>query len=127
MLQLMQNVSSQAIWLRWLRSRAGPLSAGKKIALPRWLPHPARAGFVRTVLAEDVGQVEDWGLRLSDGSRIHVHEFEGGALVAHRDKTDPTVGLLHAVWHWLTETRTGRLSVLLGSGLFALRACRRGP
>jgi hypothetical protein len=45
----------------------------------------------------------------SDGSRIHVHEFPDGRLVAHRDRYDPDAGFGHAVAHLLTETFVGPL------------------
>jgi hypothetical protein len=34
--------------------------------------HPARYGFQRLPIAMNVGQIDDWGLSLPDGSRIHL-------------------------------------------------------
>ncbi len=105
-------------WSGWLRAAWPRLTNGEKLVVPWSLPHPSDAGFSTTTLAEDVGQVANWAVRLSDGSRIHVHEFGNGQLVAHRDPTDPARGPLHAVFHWLFESPSGK--VVLGVGAVAL-------
>lgn len=107
-------------WSDWLRAEWPWLTKGRKLPVPGWLPHPRDAGFTTTALAERVGQVTDWVLPLKDGSRIHVHEFPDGRLIAHRDPTDPERGPFHAVWHWLFESSSGKLA--LGIGAVALVA-----
>ncbi|MCI0340657.1 MAG: hypothetical protein L0216_05830 [Planctomycetales bacterium] len=96
-------------WSRWI-ARAWPhLVEGRKLRVPRRLPHPTASGFRRTHLAEPVGQQKNWALALADGSRLHLHEFGDGRLTAHWDRIDPDAGLLRAVWHWLVESRSARL------------------
>ena len=108
-------------WARWFREHRDVLSGGEEheIPVPPDLPHPSRSGFTPTSLAEAVGQVHDWALPISDGSRLHVHEFEDGSMSVHRDATDPSRGLTSAVWHWVTESRSGRIIVVAGVVLFA--------
>ena len=98
-------------WNTWMASVWNDLLAGKHVRVPRALPHPVWSGFEVPPIAEPVGQKADWVLSLTDGSRLHVHEFSNGALVAHRDGTDPKRGPLHAVWHWATESTSGRLTL----------------
>ena len=73
--------------------------------------HLRSSGFEVPPIAEPVGQSANWVLSLTDGSRLHVHEYANGVLVAHRDETDPKRGPLHAAWHWATESKSGKLVV----------------
>ena len=91
----------------WWRQQWARLAAGARIPVPAGLPHPSQAGFTPISVAVPVGQIHDWGLSLSDGSRIHVHEYSGGRFVAHRDRHDPSRGLSSMGLHLLTETYVG--------------------
>jgi ketosteroid isomerase-like protein len=97
------------------------LKAGEKVQVPFSLPHPSVSGFDCPDLAEDVGQSTDWVASFRDGSRVHLHEFTDGRIVAHRDKVDPARGPLDAVWHWFTEARSGQIAA---AGLLAYVAYR---
>ena len=85
------------------------LVAGRQIEAPPGLPHPRWSGFESPLLAEPVGQSFDWVKSYADGSRIHVHEFSNGRLVVHRGATDPSVSPVHALWHWVTESTSGKV------------------
>lgn len=89
-------------WEVWMRAVWPALVAGRRVLVPASLPHPGSSGFRTPWLAEPAGQAADWVLSLEDGSRLHVHEFANGALVAHRDATDPKRGPIHAALHWTT-------------------------
>lgn len=103
-------------WLTLLQQYWSYLVSGQKLDVTCQVPHPSLVSeFSRTVLAEAHGQVVDWELPLTDGSRIHVHEFADGRLVVHRDAINPSRGPIEAVLHWLTETGTG--AVVLAGGL----------
>jgi len=103
-------------WRAWVLALWPSLVVGGRAVVPDALPHPRDAGFRRPRLAERVGQVADWVHPLSDGSRLHVHEFVDGRLVLHRDRFDPRG--LSAVVHWFAESRKGRsLAVYLGGAL----------
>lgn len=91
-------------WVNWITQTWAPLSAGEKVEVPFWLGAPNQAGFRFIPLAHPVGQVRNWVLSMSDGSRIHVHEFADGRYVAHRDKHDPDRGLESSVAHLMQET-----------------------
>lgn len=98
-------------WMTWLQAAWPALARGQRVEVPRFLPHPGRSGFERPPLAEPAGQVADWVVSVTDGSRVHLHEFADGTLVAHRDETDPKRGVAEAMWHWATESTTGQLFV----------------
>lgn len=107
-------------WDLWLRQNWVALRRGAHVAVEGgwYLPHPSTAGFTRPPLAEGVGQVADWVVSCADGSRIHVHEFADGRLVAHRDATDPALGPVQAVNHWWSESKSGRQAAgLVTAGL----------
>ncbi|NMO14140.1 hypothetical protein HPC49_22035 [Pyxidicoccus fallax] len=59
--------------------------------------------------------MDDWVLSLNDGSRIHLHQQANGIFIAHRDVTDPKRGLLPALWHWVTESKSGKVAAVLGT------------
>ncbi len=104
-------------WNEWLASVWELLVAGGKIRVPDYLDHPREVGFDITKLASNIGQDEDWALPLLDGSRLHAHEYDHGAIVIHRDRIDPSRGAVLATWHWSSETREGQLlAVCLGVG-----------
>lgn len=105
-------------WAAWYRQNQQLLCDGVNLAVPATLPRPSQAGFAFTSLAENVGQVRDWAAPISDGSRLHVHEFADGSLRVHRDATDPSRGLTSAVWHWATESTSGRAVVIAAVVLF---------
>ena len=98
-------------WIPW-----DDLRAGERACAPAELPHPTAAGFKKTRLASGVGQVADWVHPLSDGSRLHAHEFADGRVVVHRDRLDPGRGPVAACAHWFSECPEGRA---LGVGLLA--------
>jgi hypothetical protein len=99
--------------MSWIRPYWAELCAGKKIEVHFWC-HPETLGFQQFALAEDVGQVQNWGLPLRDGSRLHLWLMPDGRWIMHRDATDPGRGLLHAAVHVLTETRVGPALALAG-------------
>ena len=101
------------MWASWLVERWDDFAAGQEIGVPSYFLHPSVAGFSHETLATDKGQVSNWVRSLEDGSRIHVHEFADGRLVAHRDKIDPNGSVIHAVAHFATETELGRLATLI--------------
>lgn len=82
--------------------------------VPSSLPHPSAGGFHLISPAMPDGQVGDWGLSLDDGSRIHLHEFADGRLIAHRDVFDPDRGIGHAIAHVIAETPLGAAVAVLG-------------
>ena len=112
-------------WDEWLSGVWSALLAGQHITVPTDLPHPETTGFHTPRMALKVGQIADWVMSCpNDGSRVHLHEFADGRLVAHRDCTDPGRSPIHAMWHVATETPTGRRvakmlarSALIGTGL----------
>ncbi len=113
------------LWGEWLGLAWEHLVAGRHLEVPHWLPHPTAAGFTRETLAMAAGQSADWVLPLDDESRLHVHEFSDGHLVAHRDKIDPNRSLMHAVAHIAWETEIG--NVALAVCILALGARLLGP
>jgi len=105
-------------WNTWLAAVEPTLRAGREAVLPKDLPHPREVGFTRPFIAEPHGQKDDWVYSLSDGSRIHVHEFDN-ALVAHIDPHDPAKGPGTALLHWTTESASGRM-FLFTTGLWLI-------
>lgn len=91
-------------WVNWISDNWTTLSAGVKIEVPSWLGAPHQAGLHLIPMAHPVGQLRNWGLGMSDGSRIHIHEFADGRCVAHRDKHDPGRGFESSVAHLMQET-----------------------
>lgn len=100
-------------WNVWIAGQWQRLAAGAHIQPPVGFPHPIDAGFARLTLAEPHGQTADYSASLADGSRIHLHEYADGTLLAHRDAYDP-VGVVATVKHLATETAVGPL---IGLGL----------
>lgn len=105
-------------WAGFIQTSWPQLSAGGRVPVPPSLLHPRWSGFEIPPLAEPVGQAADWVVSLDDGSRLHVHEYANGALVAHRDEIDPKRGPVHALWHWATESTSGKFVV--GSAVAAV-------
>jgi hypothetical protein len=105
--------------LPWLSSVWPALVRGQHVPVP-----PELAGAVRQLprpfVSAPAGQAQNYVQSLADGSRLHVHEFPGGRMVAHRDRIDPARSPLHAVAHVLTETPTGR--VVAGGAALAATA-----
>lgn len=108
---------------QWLNMHWAALCSGKRIEVA-FLVHPTRFGFRRLSIALNIGQAEDWGLSLPDGSRIHVWLMRDGRWIAHRDATDPSLSPLHAVVHALTATPLGALALLGIVGLTAVAVSR---
>jgi hypothetical protein len=102
-------------WNAWLSVNWAALVEGAKLEAPSWLCHPLEAGFSKSGLAENVGQAFDYVLADGRGGRFHIHEFSSGKLVVHRDRVDPSRGLLHGLWHWLSESSSGRSVAALGA------------
>lgn len=111
-------------WGGWITSCWNELARGSKLQVPGHLPHPRWVGFHAIDVATPEGQCSDWGLSLTDGSRIHVHEYSDGRLVAHRDRFDPAAGFLNAVKHLLTETFVGPALLAVGVVVVLNRAAR---
>lgn len=101
-------------WLTWIRNNYSALKGGACLQAPWWLAHPSRSGFERPEIAEPVGQKDNWVASVDDGSRVHLHEYADGRIVAHRDPTDPARGPISALWHWLTESRSGKTALIVG-------------
>jgi hypothetical protein len=108
----------QGIWVAWIQQNWQSLVSGLKINAHYGLAAPPEAGFEAIGFAHPVGQIRDWGLSMTDGSRIHVHEYADGRRVVHRDKHDPKRGLGPALAHLMQETPYGMLA--LGCGALAL-------
>lgn len=105
-------------WQTWFEAVEPTLRAGHEAHVPKELPHPSEVGFTRPWIAEPWGQKDDWVCSLSDGSRIHVHEFDD-ALIAHIDPHDPAKGPGTALLHWTTESASGRM-FLFTTSLWAI-------
>jgi hypothetical protein len=103
-------------WQDFLSGAWPSLVRRGRLCVPPGLPHPSAAGFERPWLAEPAGQVADWTYSLSDGSRLHAHEYEDGGIVVHRDALDPNQGLVRAAGHVVAETSLGRVGFLLLAG-----------
>ncbi|MFH1748334.1 MAG: hypothetical protein ABIG44_14980 [Planctomycetota bacterium] len=111
-------------WNQWLAESWQDLVAGKMVAVPGYLPHPAYSGFQEPPIAEPMGQSKDWVQSLNDGSRLHVHEYANGERVAHRDRWDPSTGAIPALKHFLLETKAGQVMGMAGLGLLLLVASK---
>ena len=105
-------------WAEWLAPRWPELVNGAHLEVAPELPHPAKDAWPweRIPIAEPHGQIDDWALSLSDGSRLHVHVFEDRTTV-HRDAIDPAGGPLAALRHYVNEGRTA--PAVMGAGLVA--------
>lgn len=102
---------------RWLQLSIDQLRAGKKVDWPSaYLGHPTAHGFsTKGGPFLQVGQCRDWTLGLADGSRLHAHlDCETGRILVHRDRFDPSRGLLHAIAHLVAETPAGPILGLMG-------------
>lgn len=95
-------------WNAWLAAVEPTLRSGREVIVPPELPHPREMGFTHPWIAEPHGQREDWTFSFEDGSRLHVHEFPNGTLIAHIDPHDPSRGPGTALYHWTTESASGR-------------------
>lgn len=113
---------AQQRWVNWINQWWIALSTGNKIEVPTWLGAPHQAGFHLIPVAHPAGQIRDWGLAMSDGSRIHIHEFANGRYVAHRDKFDPARGLESSVAHVMQETPYPAWFALTGLVMLLVRA-----
>lgn len=100
-------------WGTFLAEAWPRIVGGEKVLVPEALAAPVEVGFTKTRLAASVGQATDWAMRLEDGSRLHVHGFDDGKYVIHRDRIDPSRGPVKAVQHWIAdcgaECRTGKI------------------
>lgn len=123
-LPLNSTLDGRMNWLPWFHTQWSALTAGRKIIAPEWLPDPRIAGFKPIALATPEGQCADWGLSLTDGSRIHVHEFPNGRRVAHRDRYDPDQGFLRALAHVFMETWVGPAAIAAGLVLLATSSAK---
>lgn len=106
------------MWIEWIQENWSALVSGVKIVAPSWFVAPLAAGFERCSFASPEGQVADWVLPFTDGSRVHVHEFADGVRVVHRDKYDPHRSLDSLVAHIFKETPWGKVGLAIG--VFAL-------
>jgi hypothetical protein len=96
-----------SLWNTWIMDNWQLLLKRKHLPVPTWLPHRALSGFKAFTMSTPAGQCRDWSIPPPDGSRIHVHEFPDGRLVAHRDRFDPDRGIVHAAAHFFSETEVG--------------------
>lgn len=96
----------------WLADNWNALDSGDKLEFPPRLGHPRTLGFKQLTFALPAGQAQDWGMPLSDGSRLHVHEFSDGRLIVHRDKYDPDRGTEALIAHLVREIPIGILAAL---------------
>lgn len=100
-------------WRAWLQASWPALVRGDKVTVPPGqLPRPSLAGYRGLRVSENAGQVADWGLSLVDGSRVHLHEYASGRLVAHRDRFDPGRNLYALGRHVVGETRVGKTAAV---------------
>lgn len=106
----------------WYAQARTGLSQGAWLRLPAHAPHPSACGFEPIAIAEDHGQVADWGTPTPGGSRLHVHEHADGALVAHEDRFSPDEGPLSMLAHLLFETTGGKIALALAGGVVAGKA-----
>lgn len=113
--QVQQVQHQQRIWMSWVSQNWQRLLNGEKIPAPAWLAAPGVAGFEVIEIAHPVGQARDWGLSLSDDSRIHVHEYADGRRVVHRDVHNPKRGLGPMLAHLMQETPYGMLALSIGA------------
>jgi hypothetical protein len=109
---------NQELWLTWINSALTAVDADARIRVPAWLPPPEDSGFTRPWIAEPHGQIADYILALSDGTRVHVHEMQDGRLLAHRER-NPSHSFASALMHFFTESFTGR-ALLIGAGISLL-------
>lgn len=98
-------------WIDWIRQKWSQLEEGDKLRAPVSLGHPKHEGFERLSLAMPRGQRADWALPYSDGSRIHVREFDDGRFIVHRDKYDPQRRLDYTFAHLMYETPAGLAAI----------------
>jgi hypothetical protein len=123
--KMQQLQHQQRIWMVWVNQHWQRLVNGEKITAPVWLAMPADAGFEAIEIAHPVGQARDWGLPLSDNSRIHVHEYADGRRVVHRDVHNPKRGLGPMLAHLMQETPYGALALCVGM-LYVLSQASNG-
>jgi hypothetical protein len=119
------NADIDLAWASWLSANREDLGVGAKVNVPSYLPHPQYAGFSKELVATPEGQVANWTLSVpADGSRIHVHEFADGRLVAHRDRYDPNHSLGNLVAHLLFETALVPVLLVVGFVFLAGQSAR---
>ena len=102
-----------AAWSRWIGTSLRTVDADARVRVPFDLPHPSASGFIKPAIAEPAGQVADYVMPLPDGTRVHVHDMDTEGLLAHRE-LDPGQGLIAAAVHVATETKFGRLCLVVG-------------
>ena len=73
------------------------------------IAHPLNTGFKKTI-GEPLGQIADYEYILSDGSRVHVREYENTYEV-HWDVKSPTVDL---IGHLIYDSPHVLISILCG-------------
>lgn len=86
---------------------------------------PEAYGFEEEEVAWNVGQINNWVLPLDDGSRLHIHQFEGWRYVIHRDAFDPRRSPISTLLHLLFETPPGKVLVAGGVLYTAVRVLIR--
>lgn len=97
-------------WIDWIRNNFFRFVNGEWLQVPEYLPHPEYAGFAQIGIAENHGQINNYAVSFADGSRLHIHEYQDGRLVAHRDKYDPDKGVINTALHFFTETNVGKVA-----------------
>ena len=121
------KIMNEIGWKAWERKNHQQLYSGKKLNVSH-LPHPEISGFHQIDIAENHGQRSDYGLSLSNNSRIHVWECPNGDLIAHLDKHDPDANAVEAINHVLHETKFGGYAKTVGKiaigGVAVYGACK---
>jgi len=112
-------------WIGWLHANWAQLVGGSKLEAPTYLTHPRYSGFGTELLATPQGQVADWVVAVTDGSRIHVHECADRRLVVHRDRYDPNRSVGYLVAHLVAETALVPVLLLVVAVVIASRSAGR--
>ena len=107
-------------WNEWIRRSWPDLAAGRTVEVWGGLPHPSNAGFHALDFALPSGQCADWSVSLTDGGRLHIHEYASGRLLGHRDRFDPDAGISSMVAHLMKETPVGPVLGVIG-GMLIIR------
>lgn len=92
------------IFEHFIRRNYSKLVKGEEVLLPAGFKNLSQFGFKEEYIAQPVGQIKNYVLSNSNGSRYHVHEFEDGRQVIHLDKYDPNKDLPNLIKHLFKET-----------------------
>lgn len=107
------------IFAHFIRNNYSKLLKGETVILPDFFRDMGRHGFKEAYFSQPAGQIKDYVRSNPDGSRFHVHEFEGGRRTMHLDKYDPDKNLPNLLKHLFQETWIAP-AILVFLGLFIL-------